>query len=365
MGVEEHILSCCIHFTTTIFAVSGMLLWLRRKSGDRARKYLFFICLFAMLIFGGRQFGPLVGVPVSNIILPFANLGGGLLTITILYLYPIEVIHPGWLNLKRGMLMLLPWVALVLLPWLSGMEFRDLTSFCEVLQYIAEPNVWFRLIIIFMVLPYVVFIYAIPRQWMKSGATNQWITFYILTVLCISVLWFIFMLTGSSLASSIHLLFFMLFGLGTTYQELFLRIRVPGRIEERMPQHQIREGILTDNEAEQHPLWMKLGELMKEQELWRNPDLTQEHLASLLKTNRTTLSEVIRDNGFSGYKEYVHRMRINEYLKIVNSEQYVSSQEAFFRVGYRSRMTALRYFQQYVGCTPSEYLNRLSDDMQE
>lgn len=365
MGVEENILNCCIHFTTTIFAVSSVLLWLRLKSGDRARKYLLSISLYAMFIFGGRLFGPLVGVPVSNVILPFANLSGGLLTIIVLYLYPIEVIHSQWLNLKRGILMLLPWVAVVLLPWFSGMEFREITSFREVLQYIAEPNVWFRLIIFFMVLPYVVFIYTIPRQWMKNGATNQWITFYILTVLCISVLWFIFMLTGSPIVSSVHLLFFMLFCLGTTYQELFLRIRVPARIEERISQHQMQEEVPLDNETEQHPLWLKLGTLMKEQELWRNPDLTQEYLASLLKTNRTTLSDVIRENGFSGYKEYVNRIRIDEYLKIVNSERYISSQEAFFRVGYRSRMTALRYFQQYVGCTPSEYLNRLSDDMQE
>ena len=365
MGIEEILLNCCLHFAATIFAISGTLLWLRRKSGDRARMYLFFICLFAVFVFGGRLFGPMIEVPISDSILPFTNLSGGLLTIIILYLYPIEVINPGWLNIKRGMLMLLPWVIVILFPLLSGMQFRQLTSFGEILQYISEPNIWFRLIIMLIVLPYVVFIYAIPRQWMKSGATNQWITFYTLTVLCIGVLWAIFMLTGSPLVSSIHLLFFMLFCLGTTYQELFLRIRVPARMEERILQFKFQEEFPTDEQTEQHPLWTELGKLMKEQELWRNPDLTQEHLASLLKTNRTTLSTVIQDNGFSGYKEYVNRIRIDEYLKIVNSEQYVSSQEAFFRVGYRSRMTALRYFQQFLGCSPSEYQNRLSDDMQE
>lgn len=365
LEIEEKILTHCLHFVATIFAISGVLLWLRRKSGDRSRIYLVFICLFDALIFSGRLLGPLFEVPISQSILPFWNLSGGLLTIIILYLYPIEVIHPGWINLKRGMFMLLPWMIVILFPLISGMQFRELVSLDDMMQYISESNIQFRLIIMLIVLPYAVFIYTIPRRWMKSGATKEWITFYTLTVLCIGVLWAIFMLTGSPLVSSIHLLFFMMFCLGTTYQELFLRIQVPERIEEQMP---ISDSLDEDHAVkgtEEYSLWTKLDKLMKEKEPWRNPDLSLENLASLLATNRTTLSAIIRENNFSGYKEYVNRIRIDEYLKIVNSEQYVSSQNAFFRVGYRSRMTALRHFQQYVGCTPSAYLNRLADDMQE
>lgn len=365
MEIEEKILSFCLHFTTAIFIISGILLWLRRKSGDRARMYFAFICLMAVISFGGRLFGLFPDGAKFGSTLPVVNLRGGLLAIIILYSYPIEVINPRWLNLKRGVLMLLPWMMVAVITLLMKHEFRVLTSFNEMLRYISEPNVWFRLIIILLVIPYAVLIYVIPRQWMKSGATNQWITFYTILILWIGILWIAFMLTGSPLVSSIHLLFFMLFCLVTTYQELFLRIRVPEKIEEQMEVAKQQDKATVDEGTQEHPLWTKLGKLMKEQELWRNPDLTQEHLATLLKTNRTTLSDVIRENGFSGYKEYVNRIRIDEYLKIVNSEQYVSSQDAFFRVGYRSRMTALRYFQQFLGCTPSEYLNRLSDDMQE
>lgn len=365
MGIEAQILNCCLHFAVAIFAVSGALLWLRRKSGDRARMYLFFTCAFAVFVFGGRLFGPLLEVPISNSILPFTNISGGLFSIIILYMYPIEVINPGWLNPKRGALMLLPWVIVILIPLLSGMQFRELTSLSEILQYITEPNIWFRLIIILMVIPYAVLIYVIPRQWMKSGATNQWITFYTISVMCIVVPWTTFMITGSPIVSSIHLLFFMIFGLGTTYQELFLRIPVPRRMEERLPMSESQDETTTNDNTGEHPLWTKLCRLMKEQQPWRDPDFTLENLVSLLATNRTTLLGVIQDNGFSGYKEYVNRIRINEYLKIVNNEPHISSQDAFFRAGYRSRMTALRYFQQYVGCTPSQYMNRLSDDMQD
>lgn len=361
MGVEAQILNCCLHFAATIFAISGTLLWLRRKSGDRARMYLFFTCLFAVFAFGGRLFGPLMEVPVSDSILLFTNISAGVLSIIILYMYPIEVINPGWLNLKRGALILLPWVIVILIPLLSGMQFRELTFLSEILQYITEPNVWFRLIIILMVIPYAVLIHVILRKWMKSGAMNRWITFYTITVICITVPWTTFMITGSPIVSSIHLLFFMTFGLGTTYQELFLRIRIP----ERMPISAPKVEIPAVGGTDEHPLWAKLGKLMKEEQPWRDPNFSLENLISLLATNHTTLLGVIQDNGFSGYKEYVNRIRINEYLKIVNNEPHVNSQEAFFRVGYHSRMTALRYFQQYVGCTPSQYMNSLSNNMQK
>ena len=100
---------------------------------------------------------------------------------------------------------------------------------------------------------------------------------------------------------------------------------------------------------------------MKEKELWRNPDITQENLAALLEISRPTLSTVIRENGFSGYKEYLNRCRIEDFLKIIHNNNGAGIQEAFFNVGYRSRTTAMQYFHEYLGCTPTEYLNRLTD----
>lgn len=359
-----------LHFASCAFLLAGIFLWLRRKSGDRARRYLSYFCLFGSLCFFVRIIQNYGGIPVASTVLPILNLEGGLFTIILLYLYPIEVISPGWLTLKRILLMSAPWLIIVSTKLIAPIAFRELHTFSEVLQYIDEPNVWFRLLILLVILPYVVMIFVVPHSWMKSSVSNRWIYLYTSIVLCISVLYGIFMLTGSALVSTIHVFFFFMFCILITYQELFVRMRVPA---DRQPKPLAaasadRKSVMEVSPTEEenaHPLWAELNRLMKEKELWRNPDTTQESMALLLDVSRPTLAAVIRENGFSGYKEYLNRCRIEEFLKILNSRQRISVQEAFFCVGYRSRQTAFQYFQEYIGCTPAEYLNRLSESEQK
>lgn len=45
-----------------------------------------------------------------------------------------------------------------------------------------------------------------------------------------------------------------------------------------------------------------------------------------------------------------------EFLKLADSGQVSSVQDAFFQVGFRSRETALRCFKKYTGALPSDYL---------
>lgn len=367
MEIEE-ILNCILHFAASAFVISGILLWLRRKSGGKARAYLSAVCLFSGLCFFTRLFGTNTGTITFDSVLPLQNLIGGSVVMIMFYIYPIEVISPGWFTKKRTVMLSLPCLVILAVTLFAPIQYRALSSFSDILQYAGEPNVWIRLLILLIIQLYVFVTTIVPHNWRRSSVSNLWIRFYTSLIFCMGVLYGLFLITGIPEISSLHLLFCFLFCILITYQELFLRIEVPAAVllEPTTVDYPapVTEILIEENQNI-HPLWTELGRLMKEQELWRNPDLTQEYLATLLKTNRTTLSDVIRENGFLGYKEYVNRIRIDEYLKIVNSEQYVSSQEAFFRVGYRSRMTALRYFQQFLGCTPSEYLNRLSDDMQE
>lgn len=76
---------------------------------------------------------------------------------------------------------------------------------------------------------------------------------------------------------------------------------------------------------------------MDGEELWRNPDLTLEVLAAQLGSNRTSLAQVIRQHGYSGYKEFINRRRIEEFLRIARDEKRLNVQDAFFRVGFRSK----------------------------
>lgn len=370
MQTEEKLLSLVLNFASCAFLFAGMFLWLRRKSGDRARTYLAAVLLFSGICFLIRLFGTYTGVPFSASVLPIQNLIGGSLVMIPFYAYPIEVMNPGWFSVRRVAILCLPCIAIFAVLLILPMEFRELSSFAEIFQYASEPNVWFRLLMLLLIQLYVILVFIIPRNWKKSSVSNHWVRFYSFLIFCMGILYGLFVLTGSPIISILHLLFCFAFCILITYQELFTRMRVPAShqpmptVVTSMARMNVME-VLPTEEENAHPLWVELNRLMKEEELWRNPDTTQDSMASLLNVSRPTLASVIRENGFSGYKEYLNRCRIEEFLKIINSNPKVSVQEAFFYVGYRSRQTALQYFGEYMGCSPAEYLNQRSNSEQK
>ena len=115
------------------------------------------------------------------------------------------------------------------------------------------------------------------------------------------------------------------------------------------------ESIISGKNKE-NPLWIQLNELIDNEQLWRNPDTNITKLAVRLNTNRNKLSRIIQEKGYDGYKEFINRRRINEFLKIADSDKYVNVLDTFFKVGFRSKATALRNFKEYTGMLPSEYL---------
>lgn len=105
-------------------------------------------------------------------------------------------------------------------------------------------------------------------------------------------------------------------------------------------------------------LWDKMQRLMQDKEVWRDPDLTLNQLATMLGSNRTRISKLIQEAGYGGYKDLVNRHRVKAFLRLAESGKMTSIQDAFFSVGYQSKMTALRHFKEYTGMTPTEYLKK-------
>jgi len=94
---------------------------------------------------------------------------------------------------------------------------------------------------------------------------------------------------------------------------------------------------------------------MHKNSAWRDPNLSLTRLASDLYTNRTTLAQAMHDSGYENYINYINKLRIDDFLRHIESGQSSNYQEAFFFVGFRSRSTALRNFKKYTGTIPSDY----------
>lgn len=125
-----------------VICLGGALLLLLRGRDSRSRRMLAAVMSRWGLIYATRVAGTLMG----NSDLNFTNtdaadtlvLVAGNFFLIVLLLYPLEVVRPGWLSLKRAGMLLLPYAALSLLYYaglhLLGQEprmLRDTGQFME------------------------------------------------------------------------------------------------------------------------------------------------------------------------------------------------------------------------------------------
>ena len=355
------ILPFILEFAIATFLLCGILLWMRRNDGDRSRRFLYMTWLTVAAEFTVRLIIPAAGGNISGDILPVYNLSGGLLAITILFLYPVEVINPGWLTFRRALLFSLPWVLVTLSLKIFASEFIRLDSFSQFLSHLTEFNVWIRLaILLFVIGAYCILLLFVPHNWKRSSASDSWIRRYTLAVGLIAVLYSIFMFTGSAAVSCIHLAVCSVFCFTITYQELFIRFQLPREVPDCKPE--IPKGTIGELLAGDTDLLMqKLLKVMETEEIWRSPDMNETQLATILGTNTKYLSMSIRKAGFANYSDFINSRRIDEFLRMADEGKITSVQDAFFIVGFRSKATALRCFRKRTETTPSQYLKFTGD----
>lgn len=360
------ILFATLHLVVFAFLISGTLLFLQRAKNRRPRIYLALFMFVTATDLAYRLYVAYRAGVVTTVseVLPIYVLVTGVAEILLMCLYPVEVLKPGWLNAKRWLLLSLPWLLVGAVCVLIHPDFRNLSSFADMTQHLGEFNVWFRMLILLgCVVPYTILLLCIPYKWQQSGVDRTWIYKYAIGIQVIGIFFIVVILTGSVAASAIHLLYGTLFVLYVAYQELFLRL-LPSAT--KAPESQATVATTTphdgspqpDGAVASNPLWERFAIQMTQKELWRDPDLTLDDLARNLCTNRTTLSTLIQQQGYSGYYEFINRRRIEAFTEAVNSGTSINMQQLFYEVGYRSRSTATRNFRLYMKCTPGEYIQR-------
>ena len=106
-------------------------------------------------------------------------------------------------------------------------------------------------------------------------------------------------------------------------------------------------------------LMYKISTTLREQQLFTNPHLTIQDLATAVGSNRTYVSNCInRCTGFS-FSQYVARYRVEHAQTILCSSNYTSDHEAVADAialsGFSSDQTFYRVFKDLTGLTPLQY----------
>jgi AraC-like DNA-binding protein len=108
----------------------------------------------------------------------------------------------------------------------------------------------------------------------------------------------------------------------------------------------------------------KLEDLMSNQKIFTDPDLTLDSLASKVGVSRHHLSETLNQYKEKSFYQYINEYRIKEVIALM--DQYKKRGEnanilsLAFQAGFHSKSSFNQYFKKVQGCTPSAYLKNKS-----
>lgn len=366
-------------YIATVFAgafvllLASLLLLLRRHSGERSRVILAFIVFFSVINYITRFIDLVNGNDPEFVVSPKLLLVANFMVFSYI-LYPLEVISPQWLNFRRIIKLYsvcLGLTGVYLISSWAGVVFTPYDSLVEMFPYSYRFEVWFRLLLSLVMFTPLLFVYYLYRTGLYHNSDHIWIKKYVITFLINVFAYILVLMYDNGLLHTLYYYVSVGCSLYIAYFELFDRLivksNVTGSVDtksiqpEKMPADITDSALLnakSDTEQRNAVLIKRLDTYMQNNNAWRNPDLTLNTLAAELFTNRTTLAQVLRENGYENYTNYIKKLRIDDFLQQIESGQSANFQEAFFFAGYRSRATAFRNFQQLTGLSPSEYFQK-------
>lgn len=108
-------------------------------------------------------------------------------------------------------------------------------------------------------------------------------------------------------------------------------------------------------------LFERIKELMLEEELYLNPDLTLRKLSLKLDTNTKYLSQVINHHGGTNFLSFVNGFRIEAIVRRIKNGEF--HRHTFFgiaqRCGFKNKSTFYKVFRDITGSTPKAYADKV------
>lgn len=105
-------------------------------------------------------------------------------------------------------------------------------------------------------------------------------------------------------------------------------------------------------------LHQKLTQIMSDEKLYKNPDLTLAELSQKLHIHSNTLSQVINSAEGKNFYDYINSQRVEEFQKLIllPENQKFTLLSVAYECGFNSKTAFNRNFKKATGLSPSEYL---------
>lgn len=322
----------------------GAFLMFRHQGGNQMRRswgwvLLSWAAMYTVMLssrygFGYMAVGGTLDDPLYNTSLTIGNMFAWLL-----FIYPSQVLRPGWLNWKKALIVVLPMIIV------------------GVIDCFVPAN----LIYIIMLYPIAIFFLLCRhireyRRWCEDNFSSmdnidvQWIVRYLimLAVLGLSFYFIVFRYVPNRMFTQ-QWVFLLILGYST---EQILFRKDPW--EELLKEDEKFDNTSSSDEAS--PANRQLFEQwMDEKKPYLNPDFQLNDLRAVLPMNRTYLSQFVNSEYGCSFYMLVNRYRIAEAKRLMTEQPDLKIQDIADRCGFSSRRVFSQIFTRETGTTPTEW----------
>lgn len=359
------------------FAAAGFMFAKHRRQPDRSRLFIaiFFLlsALSAVWIFAERITGHEY---VGGTIMDMDYVILGFVVYFLLLLYPIEVLRPHWMTWRRSLKLLSPWAFLVLcLVAVNIFKPLELYSASEILPNIGSTDVFLRVLLSLIFIPYGLWTCFMQYNWKESSAPRQQLRSIVGLSMIMTVTFSCTCIFDARWLEYVHIFLYLLLTYSILRLELVVRFRVPksavqetetedagGETEDDAPVQPVKSQA-AEGDGKQAgvssvaPVIARLEVIIRETDVWQNPDMSVGELCNLVGTNANYLQKAIKEMGWQSYSDMINRKRIDYVCQELSTGEVKNIQDVFYRAGYRSRVTAWRNFTAITGVSPVEWVS--------
>jgi len=158
-----------------------------------------------------------------------------------------------------------------------------------------------------------------------------------ITEACIDVLWVLFSLIIVCLAYY-----------AMKQPEIFTKLQVDQKY---------KDSSISGDEFEN--IKQRLKDLLDQDKIFTDPELTLPELSNKVPTSVHTLSRVINEGFGQTFSQFINERRVLEFIEIINKGKgYDSFLSLAYQVGFNSKTTFNRSFKKHTGTTPRHYFSK-------
>lgn len=395
--VYTKLLHTLVTINFSVCSLGALLLYLR-ANGSRARYMLSFgFAVWGIIYLASILTGTFIdSPPLYNVYLLDAfNLVTGTLYLIVLLFYPIEVIRPGWLNLRRSALLLLPYI-LAVSGYALGLQLTDETpldfhTVDHLWHHFGEFNVWYRIVLLLVFIGYLFLTFFMTwphrtsyRQWYQSNYADienmdiNWLRNYGYGILCVALAYFWLLFSGSPTSLQVHTVVVLCFFLYSLFKGLFhtnpytedffaqtlnedkARERALQREEQFDSLEKPAEFASADGDcqfSDKLETYRKLvEEWMEKEKPYLSEDFKLKDVSRLLSLNRTYLSRIFNEGFGDSFSNVVRNYRMAEAEHLLLTHPEIPVGQISELCGFSSPSAFHRSFvQTHNGQTPQRY----------